>query len=250
MTFESYLRNKSAMLMLSALASITASAQTTITGDWKDFGITNQDTTITMDCKELATNNKVKLFYADYREQFEISASMCFETLVTEQAFICKEGLRGEMFADLTIGYDPGTEHIFAEVKDEEGQLHRIVAGARVTKGTWYDVKVKSVHDQKKHRSNMILAVTTSETGEHCGAAVSYKGYALRYNVTRWVVGHGFPGGFPNSLQVRNGSIKNLKFCGTGKKREKKDKTQSSPTSSQQTPHAPSSETASTPMSA
>ena len=44
-----------------------------------------------MDQKELATDNKTKLFFADYREQFEISCSLCFNTLVTEQAFICKE---------------------------------------------------------------------------------------------------------------------------------------------------------------
>ena len=41
MTFESCLRNNSAMLVLSSLVSITASAQTTIAGDWQDFGITN-----------------------------------------------------------------------------------------------------------------------------------------------------------------------------------------------------------------
>ena len=35
---------------------------------------------------------------------------MRFNTLVTEQVFLNKEGKHGEMFADLSIGYDPSTE--------------------------------------------------------------------------------------------------------------------------------------------
>ena len=117
--------------------------------------------------------------------------------------------------------YDPGTEQIFAEVKDESNQLHRIVAGKRVTKGVWFDVCVKAKHNPKSHKSTLTLYVKSIDDENAAESSVTYKGYALKYNVSRWVVGHGFPGGFPNSLQVRNGSIKNLKFSGTGKARAK-----------------------------
>ena len=209
---------KGTLFALLSMGGLTAASQTTISGGWKDFGVANNDTVITLDCKELVTDNRTKLFYADFRETFEVTASMSFSTLVTEQAFICKEGLNGEMFADLTIGYDPTTEQIFAEVKDEDGKLHRIVAGSRVTKDAWFGVKVKAIHNPKAHKSVMTLTVT-DVVGHSEQASVDNKGYALGYNVTRWVVGHGFPGGFPNSLQVRKGSIKQLCISGAGKAR-------------------------------
>lgn len=202
-----------------SLAATDMAAQTKTEGGWKDFGIQNNDTVISMNCQELSTDNRTKLFYADFREEFNISLSMRFNTLVTEQAFLCKEGLQGELLADLTIGYDPGTEQIFAEVKDEEGKLHRVLAGKKVTAGEWFDVSVKAAHDKKKHLSQLTLTVRNQQDEEI--RTVRYKGYALRYHVSRWVVGHGFPGGFPNSLQVRNGEIKNLFIAGVGKERVK-----------------------------
>ena len=36
-----------------------------------------------------------------------------------------------------------------------------------------------------------------------------------RHNASNWVVGHGFPGGFPNALQVREGAIRNLEISGS-----------------------------------
>lgn len=205
--------------MLLALGSEIAVAQTTTKGDWMDFGIERGDTVISMDCKELVTNNKTNLFYADFRENFTIKMSLRFNTLVTEQAFLCKEGVKGEMFADLTVGYDPCTEQIFAEVKDRKDGLHRVLAGKRVTAGEWFDVEVSGVHNPKKHTSELTLKVKSQQTGTEEAKSVTYPGFALPYHVTRWVVGHGFPGGFPNSLQVRKGDIKNLSFTGTGKAR-------------------------------
>ena len=205
--------------LLSFLFIPQSFAQTSVQGGWGDFGIQNRDTIISMDCKELVTNNRAKLFYADFRQNFDISMTMCFHTLVTEQAFLCKEGRNNEMFADLTIGYDPGFEQIFAEIKDRDGRLHRIVAGSKVTKGKWFDVRITSTYNEKKQQSELVLTVKATDNGYKESKSVSYKGFALPYNVTRWVVGHGFPGGFPNSLQVRNGEIKNLVIQGTGKKR-------------------------------
>lgn len=213
------LLSRKLLLIALAFAGSTLNAQVRIEGGWADFGIQNPDTIISMDCKELVTGNRAKLFYADYREQFDIAMSMRFNTLMTEQAFLCKEGVRGEMFADLSIGFDPGTDQIFAEIKDEKGELHRIVAGDKVTKGVWNEVKVSAIHNKKEHESTLTLTVKNEVSGNTETASVTYPGYALPYNVTRWVVGHGYPGGFPNSLQVRHGDIKGLTFSGIGKER-------------------------------
>lgn len=134
---------------------------------------------------------------------------MRFNTMLTEQAFLCKDGKSGEMFADLTIGYDPCTEQVFAEVKDEVGKLHRVLAG-KVRKGEWNDVRVNAVHDKQRHESTLTLTVKNEPTGKTESTSATYPGYALRYDVTSWVVGHGFPGNSPNSLQVRRGDIKGL----------------------------------------
>lgn len=191
----------------------------TIRGGWQEFGINNPDTIVNMDNKEMITDNRSKLFYADFRESFDISMSMRFNTLITEQAFLCKDGLNGEILADLTIGYDPGTEQIFAEIKDEKGELHRVFAGSKVQKGEWKKVQVSAIHNTKRHKSTLTLNVKDESTGISESSTVTYPGYALRYDVTRWVIGHGFPGGYPNSLQVRNGDIKDLSISGVGKER-------------------------------
>ena len=199
------------VFVLVSFAALCTSAQT-IQGGWADFGIENPDTVISMNDKELVTSNRSKLFYADFRERLDITLSMRFNTMLTEQAFLCKDGRGGELYADLTIGYDPCTEQVFAEVKDEQGKLHRALAG-KVRKGEWNEVKVSAVHNPKQHKSTLTLTANGTST------AVTYSGYALRYDVTRWVVGHGFPGGFPNSLQVRQGDIKGLSISGEAKAR-------------------------------
>ena len=210
---------KSFLMAWAFVGTTTLNAQVSIKGGWIDFGIQNSDTIISMDCKEFVTSNRTRLFYVDYRESFDISMSMRFNTLLTEQAFLCKEGVNGEMFADLTIGFDPGTEQVFAEIKDEEGKLHRVVAGDRVKKGVWNEVKVGAVHHKKRHESTLTLTVKNELTGKMESASVTYPGYALRYNVSRLIVGRGVPGGFPNSLQVRRGDIKGIAFSGVGKER-------------------------------
>lgn len=199
----------------------SVTAQISVNGGWRDFGIMNPDTTVIMNCQELTTSNRSPLFYADFRQEFSISMQMCFNTLVTEQAFLTKEGRSGEMFADLTIGYDPCTEQIFAEVKDEKDLLHRVLAGSRVEKGKWFDVSIKALYDKRSNSSTLTLSVKAIGEDFTKNKTMKYSGHALRYAVSRWVVGHGFPGGFPNSLQVRNGEIRNLYITGMGLKRIK-----------------------------
>ena len=48
---------------------------------------------------------------------------------------------------------------------------------------------------------------------DETAATIKYPGKALRHNASLWTIGHGFPGGFPNSLQVRKGAIRNLEIC-------------------------------------
>ncbi|MDE5813711.1 MAG: family 43 glycosylhydrolase, partial [Muribaculaceae bacterium] len=189
-----------------------------VKGSWSDFGVENPDTVITLNCNELVNNANTPLFYADFRDNFTVEVDIRLNTRVTEQAFICKEGLHGEVVGDLTIGFDPEVEKIFAEIKDEEGNLHRIKAGNKVEMGKWYHVKVASRRDDKGNSSTMTLSVVPDgERGE--SSAVRYNGNALPYHVGRWIVGHGYPGGFPNSLQVRNGEIKNVSIAGEGLER-------------------------------
>lgn len=99
------------------------------------------------------------------RTTFGVSFSACFNTLLTEQAALCKEGGRGELYADLTVGYDPSTEQIFAEIKDRNGELHRIFAGERVTKGRWFDIAVRSQYNPKRKRSTLTLTVRACDNG-------------------------------------------------------------------------------------
>lgn len=208
-------------ITLATFLSVYVSAQNIQKGGWQDFGITQEDTVIHINCTDLSTNNRSHLFYADFRHSFKISFSAYFNTQLTEQVFLCKEGLKGEIFADLMIGFDPGTEQIFAEIKDNRQKLHRIFAGEKAEKGKWFDITLQSEYKSPQKKSEMALTVRSCDTGKTATSRIDYPGFALTYNVTKWVIGRGFPGGFPNSLQVRNGLIRNLKIEGIGKERVK-----------------------------
>lgn len=187
----------------------------TLTADLKSFGFSTTDTLLTLDCNEYVAQGNVELFYGDFRSALEINAKVQCNTSLTEQSFICKEGVRGELYADLTIGFDPGPEKIFAEVKDSAGTLHRIFAGDNLRMGEWCDVQVVALYDERSGKSEMTLTVSRAE-GVADSATETYTGYALPYNASRWVIGRGYPGGFPNSLQVRKGALKDLTISGTG----------------------------------
>lgn len=63
-------------------------------------------------------------------------------------------------------------------------------------------------YDAKHDRTVLTLNVD-GET-----ATLTYPGKALRHNASLWNIGHGYPGGFPNSLQVRKGAIRHLEISG------------------------------------
>lgn len=140
-------------ITLATFLSVYVSAQNIQKGGWQDFGITQEDTVIHINCTDLSTNNRSHLFYADFRHSFKISFSACFNTQLTEQVFLCKEGLKGEIFADLMIGFDPGTEQIFAEIKDNRQKLHRIFAGEKAEKGKWFDITLQSEYKSPQKKS-------------------------------------------------------------------------------------------------
>lgn len=217
---------KTPLLFLSAIAfastSFLSPAAQTPQGNsaWHEFGINNPDTVISLNCQELAIGNSVPLFYADFRNDFSIDASVLCNTKVTEQAFLCKESKSGEFAGDFTLGFDPGENKIFAEVRDANGSLNRITAGNPVNMGQWNRINVESHWNSETGTSTITLSVTP-EGGQTSVAEAEYEGFALPYNVGRWVVGRGFPGGFPNSLQVRDGKIKDLSISGTGLEKRK-----------------------------
>lgn len=168
------------LLIVSSLPLMGAGAESIVDGSWRDFGVENQDTVIVLNCYELVNNANTPLFYADFRDWFTVEADFKLNTRVTEQAFICKEGRNGDMAGDLTIGFDPEEERIFAEIKDEDGNLHRIKAGDKVDMGKWYSVNIDARKDANGNNSNMKLSVKP-EGGLSSSETVSYKGNALPY---------------------------------------------------------------------
>lgn len=204
--------------IVSGFFSVDINGENIVNGGWCDFGVENPDTIIRLNSDELVNNANTPLFYADFRDSFTVEADLKLNTRVTEQAFICKEGGKREVSGDLTIGFDPEEEKIFAEIKDEYGNLHRIKTGNKVEMGKWCHIKVDALRASKGKTSTMTLSVAP-EGNDVTSQSVQYRGYALPYRVGRWIVGHGYPGGFPNSLQVRNGEIKNLKISGKGLER-------------------------------
>ncbi|MDE6795330.1 MAG: family 43 glycosylhydrolase [Muribaculaceae bacterium] len=198
-----------------------------------DFGINNADTVLALDCNEFFTDPKTVLFYADFRKELDLSFDVKLNTNITEQVFLCKEGNRDNPSAGIMVGFDPGPEKIFAEICDADGQPHRIWAGDKVELGKWMNVRVKGNADSECQNSTLTLSVSElSDPSEPSVTSaglisdgkvgsVSYSGPVMPLAASRWVIGRGYPGGFPNSLQVRRGELRNLTINGVG--RERKD---------------------------
>lgn len=208
---------KSSLLAMAIFGmSCVAHSQTIVSGGLMDFGIQNPDSTLYFtSTNSYSTSNRAAIMFADFRQSFDIELSMKCNTWGTEQVFLCKEGRGGEKFADLSVGFDPMWQKIFVEVKQESGELSRIVAGDKVMMGQWYHVKVRADYDGQREVTDLSLSVAGPDNN-WAETKASYKGVALPYNVTYWTVGRGFPGGFPNSLQVRDGYLAGVKISGTG----------------------------------
>ncbi len=155
------------------------------------------------------------LAYYDLRKSWTIEASLKCNLLGTEQVYLCKEGAKGQLFGDLSIGFDNMYKKYFVEVMCADGVPRRIVAGDEVEAGKWYDVRAQANYDSKSGQTQLRLEVKRS-TQANFGqpSSISFKGMALNRNAGMWVIGRGFPGGFPNSLQVLDGAIDEVKISG------------------------------------
>lgn len=198
--------------LFSAIAS-TAMGQYTL----EDFKIESIDP-VTHEVKLNSNEYKVDfnhpLPYADMQKCWTVEAELCCGTLGTEQVFVCKEGKaqrllgRQSLNGDISLGYDNMMGQFFAEVTDCNEQAHRLGVGDKVEAGKWYKVKAEAKYDAVADCSTLSLTVDGKQQ------KLTYPGKALRHNASLWVIGHGYPGGFPNSLQVREGSIRNLRISG------------------------------------
>lgn len=208
-------------LSIILFTTLHAWSQPKVNGGWEQFDIQKADTVIRLNRSEIAAGNKSRIFYADGRREVNVSLSMMCHTLGTEQVFLCREGRSGEVFADLAIGYDNTQHRIFAEVKDNAGNPCRIAAVQPTEKDVWYDVQVTCTYHAATRESTMILSVGKSDgQQEPQTTRTNYQGYAIPHRVGRWVVGRGYPGGFPNSLQVLDGQIAHVKIHTTGLERK------------------------------
>ena len=179
--------------------------------DWKGI---DADKELTLNVSEYKLDFNHPLPYADMQKQWTVKAELRCGTLGTEQVFVCKEGKashligRNSLNGDISLGYDNTEGRFFVEVIDKDENPHRLWAGPKVETGRWYEVSAKARYDARKDESALELTVD----GE--SKRISYPGKALRHNASLWVIGRGFPGGFPNALQVRDGAIRNLEISG------------------------------------
>jgi len=155
------------------------------------------------------------LAYYDMQKSWSIEASLKCNLLGTEQVYLCKEGARGQLAGDVSIGFDNMYKKYFVEVMCADGIPRRIVAGYEVEAGKWYDVHAQAEYDIKNGQTQLRFEVKPSgQSTFNRPTSITFKGKALRSDAGMWVIGRGFPGGFPNSLQVLDGGIDEVKISG------------------------------------
>ena len=155
------------------------------------------------------------LAYYDMQKSWSIEASLKCNLLGTEQVYLCKEGARGQLAGDVSIGFDNMYKKYFVEVMCADGIPRRIVAGYEVEAGKWYDVHAQAEYDIKNGQTQLRFEVKPSDQSTfNKPTSITFKGKALRSDAGMWVIGRGFPGGFPNSLQVLDGGIDEVTISG------------------------------------
>lgn len=161
------------------------------------------------------------LAYYDMQKSWIIEASLKCNLLGTEQVYLCKEGARGQLAGDVSIGFDNMQKKYFVEVMCADGVPRRIVAGDDVEVGKWYDVRAHAEYNSKSGQTALSLEVkSSSQVSFNKPSSITFRGKALRSDAGMWVIGRGFPGGFPNSLQVLDGVIDEVKISGEALPRE------------------------------
>lgn len=155
------------------------------------------------------------LAYYDMRKSWTIEASLMCNLLGTEQVYLCKEGAGGQLAGDVSVGFDNMHKKYFVEVMCSDGVPRRIVAGDDVEAGKWYDVRAQANYDIKKDQTMLQIEVKASpDKSFGKSASITLNGPAMRSDAGSWVIGRGFPGGFPNALAVLDGGIDELKISG------------------------------------
>lgn len=172
----------------------------------RSLTLRNGEYVVTFDCP---------LAYYDMQKSWKIEASLKCNLLGTEQVFLCKEGAKGQLSGDVSIGFDNMYKKYFVEMMCADGVPRRIVAGDEVEAGKWYDVRAQADYDSKSGQTQLHFEVKLSgQTNFGKPSTITFNGRALRSDAGMWVIGRGFPGGFPNSLQVLDGGIDEVKISG------------------------------------
>lgn len=157
------------------------------------------------------------LAFADMQKSWSIEASLLCNLLGTEQVYLCKEGAKGAVAGDVSIGFDNMQKKYFVEVLCADGKPRRIVNGDEVAAGKWYDVKAQAVYDAKFDKTTLRFEVRSSGQAKFNNATfIDFKGPALNRNAGIWVVGRGYPSGFPNNQAVLDGAIDEVIIKGEG----------------------------------
>lgn len=155
------------------------------------------------------------LAFYDMQKSWAIEASLMCDLLGTEQVYLCKEGAKGAMVGDVSIGFDNMAVKYFVEVLGADGKPHRLVDGDEVQAGKWYEVKADAVYNPTTTQTTLKLAVNASgETNLKKPSILTFKGPALNRNAGMWVIGRGFPTGFPNNQAVLDGGIDEVRIYG------------------------------------
>lgn len=160
------------------------------------------------------------LAYNDMRKSWTIEASLMCNLLGTEQVYLCKEGAGGQLAGDISIGFDNMHKKYFVEVMCADGVPRRIVAGDDVFVGKWYDVRAQANYDIQKDQTTMQIQVKPSSVKSFGSpTSITFNGPAMRSDAGSWVIGRGYPGGFPNALAVLDGGIDEVKISGEAMQR-------------------------------
>lgn len=155
------------------------------------------------------------LAYYDMRKSWMIEASLMCNLLGTEQVFLCREGAKGQLAGDVSVGFDNMHRKYFVEVMCADGEPRRVVSGDDVEAGKWYDVRAQADYDAKRGQTKLQIEVKPSgQTNFGRPASITFDGPALRREAGMWVIGRGYPSGFPNSLQVLDGGIDEVRIMG------------------------------------
>ena len=153
--------------------------------------------------------------YYDLRQNWTIKASLRCNLLGTEQVYLCKEGPRGQLAADVSLGFDNMQKRYFVELTGADGKPYRITAGEEVEAGKWYDVRASATFDAAHDRTTLKIEVkSSSEKSFGLPGTLALQGPALPRLAGQWVIGRGYPGGFPNSLHVLDGAIDEVRIRG------------------------------------